>query len=186
MQILWENPGDSQLFNMLHANCPDILLLDINLKRMTGIEIIHHIHEHNLPVRVIIVSMYDHKSYIKEFIEYGAMGYLLKNECGRDLINAVRAVMRGEQFYCSGIAQVLLGQANPKPQKAYSAPVEVLAGREKEILKLVSREYNNQEIADKLCLSVRTVENYKRRLFQKLGVKSSLGLVRYTLENNLM
>jgi len=165
---------------------PEVVLSDIKMPEMDGIEFTQEIKKRGLGTRVIIISMFDDYKSIKNAMNAGADGYLFKN-CGEDEIKkAISTVMNGETYYNEEITKIVMegltGRTKSSPRVVKEMP---LSEREKEVLKLIIKEYSNQETADELFISVRTVDAHKRNILDKTGAKNVAGLVFYALENKL-
>jgi DNA-binding NarL/FixJ family response regulator len=172
----WTYDGNSAL-NFLRENPVDIILTDIQMPGMTGIELTQKIKEELPQIRVIALSMFDKKEIINELITMGAEGYLLKDIEKSELLKAIRNVAAGEYYYSSSIAGILMKTISEK---------DLLTRREKEIIKLIVEEHTNNLIAEKLFISEHTVEAHRKNIFRKTQAKSIVGLVNYAYENKLV
>lgn len=172
---------------------PDVILLDINMPNCNGIEALTQLRSQSAAVKVLVLTMHDDAFYLRQVMTAGAAGYLLKEAAGTELLAAIRAVFEGGVYLHPAHARLLM---NPNPPDVISAKdatadhpenrYQLLSEREAQIFKLVALGYRNQEIADELHLSVKTVETYKTRLMDKLGLHSRVALVRYALELGLL
>lgn len=152
---------------------PDVALLDISMPKLDGIEATKQIKALYPDIVVLILSAYDNDQFVFSLLEAGAAGYLLKTMRGQELRDAVRAVHAGESVLHPSIARKVLDHfvsASGQPQTRRSS--EILSEREKEVLKLATRGFGNQDIADELCLSLRTVQAHLAHIFHKLGASS--------------
>jgi len=172
------------LLEGLEREQPDVLLLDIQLPDMPGTELARIISKKYPSVRIIALTSMDNTFHAKTMLQHGCLGYLLKNSDPQVLLQAVEQVHRGEQFIEPSIREELLQNLSRSKKQAAGINPQ-LTRREKEILKLVVAENTNQEIADKLFLSERTVKNHRLSLLHKLNVKNSVGLARIALELGL-
>lgn len=161
----------------------DVAVLDINMPIMTGIEATRLIRA-NSQVKVLILSMYDTYEFIDELIDAGCQGYILKNRGQEELVTAIRRVYNGKPYYGKKVQERILEQ-RLNPNKKENEAVN-LTKREKEVLKLIALEYTSPEIAEKLFISSTTVDTHRRNLISKLGVRSSMGLVRYAYQNGML
>ena len=161
-----------QAIDMLEGSGADVILMDISMPLMNGIEATKIITEKYPAVKVIALTIHEQIDQVRYMLNAGVHGYVLKDAAKEELIQAILAVSKGKKYYSEKIMEKLssLNTSGNKP---------LLTEREKEILKLIAEEYTNQQIADKLFLSVRTVDTHRRNLFQKLGVKNTAGLVKY-------
>ena len=152
---------------------PDVAILDIAMPRLDGIEATRQIKSSCPSTTVLILTAYDDDQFIFSLLEAGAAGYLLKSIRGRELVDAVRAVHAGESVLHPSVARKVLNRFMPTGDKAREQePGDVLSEREMDILRLAARGLSNQDIADKLCLSVRTVQGHLGHIFNKLQVSS--------------
>lgn len=173
--ILFTATDGKQLMAELEQAVPDVLLLDIELPDTTGIELCTAVLKKHPALRIIALTNHDEVVYVRKMMRSGASGYLLKGTNKNNLLTAIDTVARGQQFLDRQIEQAILQQTIAGKRTS----VEVkLTKRENEILALVANEYTNQEIADKLFLSVRTVESHRHSLNHKLNIKNSAGLVK--------
>lgn len=173
------NNGD-ELLEGLTEKQPDVMLLDIQMPGKTGIELAGIITKTYKQVKIIALTNIDVTAQIKKILQQGVMGYLLKDASPATIVNAIETVHNGEQFIQEELKQQLLNsfsQHNVKP---------IVTRREKEILQLIVDEFTNQEIADRLFLSLRTVENHRNNLLQKLDVKNTAGLVKVAIQEGLV
>jgi NarL family two-component system response regulator LiaR len=150
---------------------PDVAIIDISMPKLDGIEATKQIKALYPAVAILILTAYDDDQFVFSLLEAGAAGYLLKSVRGRELIDAVRAVYAGESVLHPAIARKVLNRFAPgKPRE--EKPLEVLSNREMEVLRLATRGLSNQDIADELCLSLRTVQAHLGHIFNKLQVSS--------------
>jgi len=167
---------------------PDILLLDISMPGMNGVDAGRVIRDEAPGIRIIVLTMHDDQAYLQQFLQMGAAGYVLKQAADTELVAAIRAVQRGESFIHPSLTQHLielyLKQTHPQP------PVEKrgadLSPRETEVLRLVAHGYTGQQIADQLSISVSTVETHRGHVAEKLGLHGRAQLVRYALDAGLL
>jgi DNA-binding NarL/FixJ family response regulator len=152
---------------------PDVAIIDISMPKLDGIEATKQIKELDPSISVLILTAYDDDQFIFSLLEAGAAGYLLKSVRGHELIDAVRAVYAGESVLHPSIARKVLDHFVPHSDKAkVEQPQEMLSEREMEVLRLVTRGLSNRDIAEELCLSMRTVQAHLGRIFDKLQVSS--------------
>jgi len=163
----------------------DVLLLDINLPDGNGITACKTLLKKFPELKIIALTNFEESSFIKQIIKNGAMGYLLKNTDKSELALAIKTVLNGERFLPPKIQDMLLNETLGKSaNSAFFIPK--LTSREKEILDLIIKEFTTEEIAEKIFVSVKTVESHRSNLIQKLGVKNSAGLVRVAFEKGLV
>jgi two-component system response regulator NreC len=173
--------GESTL-NRLRQIRPDLLLLDLSMPGLGGLDALPEIRRQAPETRVLVLTMHTEEDYLHQALSQGAAGYVLKQAVDQELLNAIRATMRGEVYIHPAMTRALLDQMSSRMQPSQQLDERQEAGlsdREREVLQWVARGYTNQEIANQLSLSVKTVETYRSRATSKLGLKSRAALVRY-------
>ena len=188
-EIIGEAADAKDLFELLRKSQPDITVLDIALPGMSGIEITKKLHNDYPGIRILILSMHTSEEFIFNAINSGARGYLPKNTSRKELIEAIYAIHRGEEFFAESISNVIL-KSYIKKAKSDSQDDEnnenLLSKREIEVLKLFAEGMTNQEIADKLFISIRTVESHKNHIMARLELKTTVDLVKFAIRNNIV
>ena len=164
---------------------PDVLVLDLSLPDASGISIIEQVLSASPDTKVLVLTMHDDVAYLREAFAAGALGYVLKAAADIELIHAVHEVARGQRYVHPALGAALLAN-EPNPDALRVGPKLGLSEREAEILRLVALGYTNAEMADMLKLSVRTVETYRYRLQQKVGLRSRAELARLARESGLV
>ena len=167
-----------EVMNLLESFQPDIVLLDINMPVLNGVETCKKITAKYPQIKVIALSMHKKGSFIKRMIQNGAKGYILKDDSSQEIVAGIRKVMQGERHFSSRVMDLVL---NVQSARKDSKP-NLLSGRELEVLQLISKGMTNQEIASKLFLSPHTTESHRRNMLDKLGAKNTADLVRLALE----
>ncbi|MCK4723544.1 MAG: response regulator transcription factor, partial [Dehalococcoidia bacterium] len=173
LDVVAEAADGEEAVRLAGSSKPDVAIIDIAMPKVDGIEATKQIKALYPAIAVLILSAYDDDQFVFSLLEAGAAGYLLKSVRGRELIDAVRAVHAGESVLHPTIARKVLNRFVPTPGKpAGQKPSEVLSARETEVLRLATRGLSNQEIANELCLSLRTVQAHLGHIFNKLQVSS--------------
>jgi len=173
MNVVAEAADGAEAIKLAGSTNPDVAIIDIAMPVLDGIEATRQIKSLYPAIAVLILSAYDDDQFVFSLLEAGAAGYLLKSVRGRELVDAVRQVFAGESVLHPSIARKVLNRFVPSPGKpAVQKPTEILSDREIEVLKLATRGLSNQEIADELCLSLRTVQAHIGHIFNKLQVSS--------------
>lgn len=178
--------GISRLVEELKA---DVVLIDISMPRVSGIEATHLIKERNPATRVLILTMYDNEEYLHQMVRAGANGYVLKNADKKELFAAVRAVAAGKRFFSPGVSDLMIDEFVKHSKESTGSPeakVVPLTKREIEILRYIAQGLTNKRIAEKIYLSVRTVNTHRNNLMQKLGIHETAGLVRYAIQSGVI
>lgn len=162
----------------------DILMTDIHMPDMNGIQLTEEVLKGNPDQKILILTMFGEVNYIKRLLQLGVQGYVLKDIGKKDLHAALKAVYNGQSYFSKEITEVMMNKLRGVSQKSPNIVIE-LTDREKEILYLILKQKSNQEIADELFISPRTVEAHKRNLLSKTGSKNVAGLVIFALENHV-
>jgi DNA-binding NarL/FixJ family response regulator len=162
---------------------PDLCILDVGMPRMTGLQATREIKTHLPETIVLMLSMHSDERYLFEALKAGASGYVLKQEADQDLVNAARAVGRGEPFLTNAAERSLV---RAWMQDDSSGPSEPLTPREQEVLKLIAEAHTNAQIAEILHLAEKTVESHRGNLLRKLGMRDRVELVRYAIRRGLV
>lgn len=167
---------------------PDVILLDINMPNCNGLDALNQLRTQAVHSKVLVLTMHDDPLYLRQVMSAGAAGYVLKQAAGNELLAAIRAVYQGGVYLHPAHAKVLLmpevpaQAAPPEPRSAAQQRYDQLSEREAQLFRLVALGYRNQEIADELVLSVKTVETYKSRMMDKLGFTSRIALMQMAIE----
>lgn len=165
---------------------PDIVIMDISMPGLNGIEATAQLHEAGSSARVIILSMHHTSEHIFQALKAGAYGYLLKESAGQEIVNAVRTVYSGHRYLSQRIEESVIDAYTQRNQTAPSAgPLEKLGPREREILQLVVEGKSSAEIAKIIFISPKTVETYRSRLMKKLGTKDIPSLVKFAIRHGV-
>ena len=177
------------LYEEVINNTTDILVLDINMPEKDGIEVLKEFAKKSFPCKVIVLSSYDDIKIIQEVMKLGASGYLTKQCAGENIVEAIRVVNKGEEYFCSQVREKIFTSAAQKNPKLNKIKVDVghqLTGREIEIITLIALEYSGKEISEQLFISTNTVETHRKNIMKKLQAKSTISLVKFALKNNLI
>lgn len=186
MTVVAETGNAEALFELLAGEEVDLLITDITMPGMNGIEVTEKVKIDFPQVKVMILSMHTDIEFINKALQAGAKGYLPKDASMKELVEAINCIYRDEPYYHKGVVNVLLSSLTGKPRDTGGLQEAKLTPREMEIVELVVAGLANKEIADKLFISVRTVDTHKTNILQKLNLKSSIELVKYAIRNKLV
>ncbi len=168
---------------------PDIVIMDISMPIMNGIDATRIIKENDPNAKILVLTMHDNQEYLNQIIRSGAKGFVLKNTDKEELLEAVRAVSSGENFFSKDISKLIIDNyiRSAKDSEKSEGYKEVpLTKREIEILKHIAEGKSNQEIANHLYISYNTVDTHRKNIMHKLSIKNTAGLVRYAIEKGLI
>ncbi|WP_378950719.1 response regulator [Pelosinus sp. sgz500959] len=193
LQVIGEAGDGEQAVELAIELAPDILLLDINMPKMNGLEVIRKMAEEQKQVKIIVLTMHDDENYVIEVVKAGALGYLLKDIEPGLLVKAIRTVYEGESFIYPSLAKKLFFEINRQHMKALEnakvierSKEDRLSYRELEVLEMVCKGMNNQEVAKSLFLSEKTVKNHLTNIFRKIGVTDRTQAVLYAIKNKIV
>lgn len=189
MKVVGEAADGAEVLELSEALQPDIILLDLTMPRLGGLEALPLLRERAPESRVLVLTMHDDQSYLRQVLKNGAAGYVLKKAADAELITAVQSVMRGDVYVQPSMTRTLLDDMLYESESHVTASDDLwasLSQREQEVLKMVAMGYTGREIGDKLSLSIKTVDTYRARGMGKLGLQSRAALVRFALAQGLM
>ncbi len=185
--IVAEAENGNEVAELVAQNQPDVVVLDISMPGLSGIEVTAVLRKRFPECRVLILSMYDNQEYVLEAVRSGAHGYLLKDTAADDLATAIRSIHSGEAFYSPPIAAKLAAAVKGDFSDAYdTGELASLTTREREVLRGIARGLTNKDIASELGISPRTVETHRESLMRKLGIRHVAGLTKLALETGLI
>jgi two-component system response regulator NreC len=187
--VIGEAEDGLQAIQMVEKCSPDVVILDLMMPHLNGVETSRHIHTRFPWVRIVILSMFDSEAYIVEALSAGARAYVLKQSTAQDLVNAVRETLAGKRYLSPRISERVIDAYIQFVQSAKNGELDVyetLTPREREVLQLVAQGYANKDIADALSLSSRTVESHRASMMRKLGFHSQVDIARFALERGLL
>lgn len=184
--VTGEAPNGVEMLKKLESDQPDVLLMDMNMPEMGGVECTTQVKSKYPAVKVLILSMHDHESYLVDMIYAGADGYILKNSSREELLFAIRKVANDGVYISSEFTLNMLAKQNRRDLRKQSSPPVVLSEREMDVLLLIAEGHTNTEIANKLFTSVRTIETRRKNLLDKTGTNNTATLIRYAVMNGLV
>ena len=189
IDVIFEASNGSELIEYLSANSklPDIILMDLKMPFLNGVESTRIIHANYPNIRIIALTSYNTNSFIANMIQVGAASYLVKNATPKEMIHTVNEVFNNGFFYNDNVLKVIKKGILPKSEiKNTTLEDDLLTIREKEVLQLICLQLSSSEIAEKLFLSIRTVEGHRNKLCSKTKSKNIAGLVVYAIQNNIV
>ncbi len=188
-QIVGEAKDGNEAVELTQKLVPDVALIDLSMPRMNGVEATRIIREQFPQTRVLVLTMHENDEYIYQIFKSGAGGYVLKSSSRDELCDAIRAVAKGERFFSTRVSEIMMeslmrrGERQTQPMNTEDIP---LTKREKEILILVAEGMTNQQIAEKLFISPRTVDTHRTNIMQKLDLHDVASLVHYAIKVGLV
>ena len=183
MEVVAEAEDGVDAFEQALAQRPDLCVLDVSMPRMTGLQAARELTSRRDDLRVLILSMHDDQRYVFDALKAGAAGYVLKRDVDDALLDAIRAVHRGEAFLTTAVERSLI---RDWMSDDHAGPEEPLTPREQEVLKLIAEAHTNREIGEILHLSEKTVESHRANLMRKLEMRDRVELVRYAIRRGLI
>ncbi|HWU18438.1 MAG TPA: response regulator transcription factor [Devosia sp.] len=165
--------------DIARASRPQVVLMDINMPHVNGIEALELFREQVPEARVLMLSMHDSREYISTSVMHGASGYVLKDVSTEEIVSAIETVAAGGTYFSSGVSDVLLERRSAEASQPLTA-------REYSVLLLIAAGQSNKQVAEALSISAATVETHRKKIKKKLGVSSTAGLTRYAIENGLV
>jgi len=185
LKVVAEASDGREVLEQIEATRPQVVVLDITMPRLGGLETLERLRALHPDVKVILLSVHADPPFIQSAISLGADGYILKNGRAAEVLAAVRAVMRGGSYFSPVVAREIAEQLRA-PRSTSTEPFSVLSAREREVLHLIAEGLSAKEIASELKISTKTVEAHRTSLMRKLGVRKATELVRYALRHGLI
>jgi len=183
LKVLRETGNGAEALRLARELKPDIVILDMDLPGMNGLEVARCRQKERLSFEIIFLTMYREEDMFAEAMELGAKGYVLKESAAADILQSIHAVARGEHYISPALSGLLLKRASLDKSKPEARGVETLSPAERRILKLIASDKTSKEIAEELGLSPRTVENHRSNMSAKLGLQGSHSLLKFAFEN---
>lgn len=186
ISILGEASNGQEAIEMTAELKPDVIVMDIMMPRLNGIQAAEQIRDMKLPVSILLLSMYSDEGLVHQALQSGVKGYVLKTSVSEELLWAIHAVARGETYLSTVISSIVVESAIHPHSMQSDDPLHVLSPREKEILQLIAEENTSGEIGKLLFISEKTVEKHRANLMEKLRVRNLAGLVRLAVKHGLV
>lgn len=187
LQITGEAENGEKALELLSNHKFDLIITDISMPVMDGLKLMEKISKDYGDQKVLVLTMIDEYRHIKQMLSLGVKGFLFKNASQSEMILAIHKTLNGETYYSAEVTQIIINNLSKKKLNGNERlTVEVpLTSREKQVLKLIVKEYSNAQIADELFISIRTVDSHKHNLLEKTGSKTLAGLVVYAIEHGI-
>ncbi|QQL49424.1 response regulator transcription factor [Mucilaginibacter ginkgonis] len=188
MQIVGEAENGLEVIKMLEGGLEaDVLITDINMPDLSGMDLLEKLQETTHHLRIVVLSMLDNQKFVNKAFNNGALAYLLKNVANEEMVFAIKQVCAGNKYLCSEIAISLLNRQIKSPEKSNATIFNLhLTDRDVEVLSLIANGYTNEEIADKLFTSKRTVEGYRQSLITRSGARNMAALIKLACLDGLL
>ncbi len=185
MEVVGEASNGTEAIEQVGKLDPDVLLMDIAMPGLGGIEAALELRKQGRRTKILILSQYEDREYVRRLLKAGVSGYVLKKSAGAELANAIRAVHRGGLVLDPEVARTAMEEANPAAPGA-ADPYDALTDREKQVLKLVAEGKSNKEVAEVLGISVKTAMSHREHVMEKLGVHNRTELVRFAIKRGVI
>lgn len=187
MEVVGIAANGREAVQLVDEHEPDVAVMDISMPELNGIEAIQQMLPRHPHMKVVVLSIHETKPYGFRALKAGARGYLIKETAGLEVVEAVRAVYRGERYLSQRIADLLTNASFQNLEAPTEvSPLELLSSREREILQLVAEGKTSQQIAESLSISPKTVDTYRSRLMHKIGVEDMAGLVKFAIQHGVI
>ncbi|HKB77133.1 MAG TPA: response regulator transcription factor [Myxococcales bacterium] len=186
IQVVGEAADGREALRLIGELRPDLALIDIAMPGLNGLEVVGRAAKEQPRTRVIVVSMHAQDEYVRRALVAGAAGYMLKHADGKELEMAIRAVAAGETWLSPSVSKKVVAAYSESARGGAKDPLELLTGRQREILQLIAEGHSRKEIAQRLQLSVKTVESHRAQLAERLGTRSTAELVRWAVRHGIV
>ena len=183
LEVIGIVPDGREAVRLAKETQPDVVLMDLSMPELNGADATRAILQRDPKCRVIVLSMYAQREYVRRALKAGAAGYVVKRSAAKEVVEAIRAVHAGQRYLSPRVADVVLEDYSDDKQ---DDPLARLSAREREVLQLLAEGRTGAEIAQRLSLSQKTVETYRARLVEKLGIRDLAGLVRFAIQRGLV
>jgi len=184
--VVGESGTGEETLIALKSNKIDVLLLDINMPGLSGIQVAKLAMMEHPRLLIVVLTMHEDEYYLQELLKHGVHGYVLKKSTGVEVVQAIRVVYRGDNYVDPALTNLVISPYVGKTSRKRQSDIDLLTRREKEVLEHLVHGYTNLEIAEKLSISDRTVETHRANINGKLGLKSRADLVRFAIDNGLL
>jgi two-component system, NarL family, response regulator NreC len=184
--VVGEAGGGLEAIQMASELKPEVLVVDIMMDDISGIEVARQVRENSPRTAIVVLSMYGDKKHVLEALQAGAKAYVVKKSVTSELIEAVRQVLVGRRYLGTSVSDVVVDAYLEKEKSGPADPYDSLSNREREVLHMAAHSYTNAEIAERLCISRRTVETHRANAMRKLNLDNQTDLLRYALQRGIL
>ncbi len=182
LNIIAEVADGGEALEKIRALKPQVAVLDVDMPKLDGLEVVNFLKQENLPTAVVLLTMYKEDRFFNAALDAGVKGYVIKDSAITEITSAIRAAANGENFISPTLSTLLVKRLN-RAEKPKNDPLDLLTASERRVLELVAEAKNNKQIADELFISLRTVENHRSNICAKLGLDGKNSLLIYALTN---
>ena len=186
IQVIGEAGDGRELLDLLSDEQPDLIIMDISMPRINGIEAVREVVEKYPGVRILMLTMHRNSQYFYNAISAGAHGYLMKDDSDTELLTAIRTVQSGKSYVSPQLSGEVTGEMIAAFRDHRDIPIIQLTDREREVLQYVVKGYTSKKMAEILCLSPRTVDHHRAKLLKKFKMKNTVDLVKYVVRNSIV
>ncbi|MBN1766068.1 MAG: response regulator transcription factor [Sedimentisphaerales bacterium] len=186
MEVIGEAQDGQQAVDLTGALAPDVVIMDISMPGLDGIEATRRIKKNNPDIKIVVLSMYSNKRFLIDILQAGASSYLLKEQAFKELILAIHAVLNGELYLCSKMTSIVVQDFNERVVKAKKSALALLNEKEAEVLRLLAEGLSSKEIALQMKKSPKTIDAYRRQIMSKINVDNLADLVKYAIREGLI
>ncbi|EOZ92328.1 Receiver component of a two-component response regulator [Indibacter alkaliphilus LW1] len=180
LEVCGEAHSAEDALDFLKKNAVDLLITDFNLPNMDGLSLVRLVKKISPDTKILMLSMHDETHLVKEILKEGVSGYVLKNDSHRELLQAIETIKNGKIYLSNDINRIIINSLQFPDEE------RLLTDREREILKLIAKEFSNKDIAEQLFISERTVETHRKNIFRKTKTNTLVGLIKFAYANNLI
>jgi DNA-binding NarL/FixJ family response regulator len=184
--VIGEAGNGLEVISMANELKPEVIVLDIMMDDISGIEVARQIKENYPKTAIVILSMYDDKKHVLEALRAGAEAYVIKKSADLELVKAIHQAVVGHRYLCESVSDVLVNAYLEQAESGPIDPYDLLSSREREVLHMAANSYTNAEIAERLCISRRTVETHRANAMRKLDLHTQTDLLRYALQRGIL
>ena len=187
IEIVAEAKDGEEAYNLICSLLPDVALIDVEMPKMTGLEILRRINSENIKTRIVLLTMYKDEDLFNEAMDTMAFGYVLKENAVEDVVESVKYAAAGKNYISPTISSYLVSRLNRQKDLSAKTPsINDLTKAERTVLKLISQEKTTQQIADELHISYKTVENHRNNISKKLNLTGTHSLVKFAISNKTL